>query len=65
MATRQYNVARGDTRSTPVTEAVGSAISSGAVQVTVDLTKNQTKREVLRSLDEVSRHIRKGDWPPA
>jgi len=65
MATRQYNVAKGDYRSTVVTEAVGSAISSGLVQVTVDLAVTATKREVLEAIDQVERHIRKGNWPPA
>lgn len=65
MATRQYNVAKGANRSTPATEAVGSAISSGLLQVTVDLAVTATKREVLEALDNVARHIRKGAWPPA
>lgn len=65
MATRQYNVVKGATRSAPATEAVGSAISSGLVQVTVDLAVTATKREVLEALDNVARHIRKGSWPPA
>jgi hypothetical protein len=66
MATRQYNVAKtGLTRSNTVTEAVGSAISSGVLQVTVDLAVTATKREVLENLDRISRHIRRGNWPPA
>lgn len=65
MATRKYNIPVGATRDADVTEAVGAAITSGVVQVTVDLAVTATKREVLHAIDTVSRYIRRHDWPPA
>lgn len=65
MATRKYNVPRGGTRDADVTEATGSAITSGLLQVTVDLAVTATKKDVLLALDTVARKIRKGNWPPA
>jgi hypothetical protein len=65
MATHKYNVAKSGTRDKDVTAAVGAAITSGVVEITVDLAVTATKREVLRSIDTVARYIRKNAWPPA
>lgn len=65
MATQRYNVAKSGTMDKDVTTATGSAISSGVVQVTVDLAVTATKREVLRSIETIARYIRKNNWPPA
>lgn len=65
MATRQYNVDKNATRVQDITELVGSPISSGVIEVTVDLAVPATKHEVTRSLDAIERYIRAHDWPPA
>lgn len=65
MATRKYNVPVGNTKDFDVTEAVGAAITSGVVEVVVDLAVTATKREVLHAIDTASRYIRRHDWPPA
>jgi hypothetical protein len=68
MATRQYNIARGGSRLPgAVTEAVGGAISSGAIQLTIDLAPNLTEREVAAALQLLQDYIRRpgGKWPPA
>jgi hypothetical protein len=65
MATRQYNMARGDNRDTTITEATGSSVSSGFVQVTVDLAQGATKRDVTKALERLTDHIERAKWPPA
>lgn len=67
MATRRYEIDPWGTIGTfrHVTEAVGSATASKAVEVTVDLAEVKEKRDVLRALDEIKKHIVKGGWPPA
>lgn len=65
MATRRYNIPKGKQANVDVTEAVGSAITSGLLQVTVDLAVTANKKEVLNGLETVARYIRKGPWPPA
>lgn len=75
MATRLYSVAVGkgnDTGNTAVTEAVGSATTSQAIELTIDLanvlegsTKPLTKQDVLQALDLLKDYITKDDFPPA
>ena len=75
MATRLYSVAVGkgnDTGNTAVTEAVGSATTSQAIELTIDLanvleggTKPLSKQDVLRALNLLIDYIVKDDFPPA
>jgi multidrug resistance efflux pump len=64
MATRKYNLTREGEKQN-VTEAVGSAISSGVVQITVDLAVATSRGEVLDQIDQIRQHILEGIWPPA
>lgn len=67
MATRQYNADTADEKAFQITEAVGGAVGSGIVEVTVDFdaTPKPTKREVLRALDVIKARIYESDWDPA
>lgn len=65
MATRRYNIPLGKTMPVDITEAVGSAITSGLLQVTVDLAVTATKRQVIEALEAVKRYIKADVWPPA
>jgi len=64
MATRRYGLSRGET-DFQVTEAVGAATATDDMEFTVDLTKNITKEEAMRTLRMFERWILKGNWPPA
>lgn len=64
MATRRYNIPL-DSDHKNVTEAAGAAISSGAVQVTVDLAVVQNRSQVIEALDQIKGHIMENNWPPA
>lgn len=64
MATRRYGISRGE-NAQQVTEAVGSAVSSDSVELTVDLASNLTREDVLLALEKIKQHIFKGNWPPA
>ncbi len=67
MATRKYYISKGldGTGTDRVTEAVGSAITGGLLEVTVDLAVTATKREVVKALDNIKRYIIRDGWPPA
>jgi hypothetical protein len=65
MATRKYNIGRDGSRPQDVTEATGAAVSSGAIQVTVDMAQDLSKREIMRGLDTIKKRIQEGNWPPA
>lgn len=64
MATRRYGLSRGETFD-QVTEAVGAAVATDAVEVTVDLAVNLSKEDVLLALEKIQNHIVQGNWPPA
>lgn len=74
MATRLYSVNPGDANN-QVTEAVGSAVVTKNIEVTVELattavndgagTRALAKSEVLDALTKIQEHITKGNWPPA
>lgn len=66
MATRLYSIARGAglTRSS-VTEAVGSATATAAIEVTFDLGSSLTKEDVLKGLDLIREYILQDTFPPA
>lgn len=75
MATRLYSVAVGkgnDTGNTAVTEAVGSATTTSAIELTIDLanvltggTLPLTKQDVVQALYLLIDYITKDDFPPA
>ncbi len=64
MATRRWGIKQGE-RFPDVTEAVGAAVSSDTIELTVDLADGLNREEVLEGLDYIRAHILKGDWPPA
>ena len=64
MATRQYNIAV-DESSFEVAEIVGGAITSGVVEVTIDLAVATGQKEVLIALQKIVEYITKDDFPPA
>lgn len=72
MATRLYSVQVGGGNAVPIiTEAVGSATVTNAVELTVDngnvmqgSTVPLSKEDVLLALERLRNHIVKGDWPP-
>jgi len=74
MATRRFGISVGEGEFA-VTEAVGAAVSSDTVEVTVDLatttvnegasTRAIKKQEVLIALEKIKNHVLKANWPPA
>lgn len=69
MATRRYSLNVGDVDK-DVTEAVGAAVATKSIELTVDLagtglTTAEGKRRVLMALDQFKNWILKGNWPPA
>lgn len=74
MATRRYKINPGEGEFA-ITEEVGGAVNSDAVELTVELattavnegagTRGILKQEVLEALDKIKNHILKGNWPPA
>lgn len=69
MATRRYKISAGETYN-QITEEVGAATNSDAIELTVDLaatgmTTHEGKNRVLLALDMLKAHIIKGNWPPA
>ena len=67
MATRRYGLSRGEV-SNQVTEAVGAAVATDEIELTVDLANLSAangKEKVLLALDMFKGHIIKGNWPPA
>ncbi len=64
MATRRYGLSRGETFD-QVTEAVGAAVASDSVEVTVDLASSLSKEDVLLALEKIENYITQGNWPPA
>jgi hypothetical protein len=64
MATRLYGISRGETEFN-VVQGVGSAVAADDVELTVDLSKNLDKGDVLLKLKELENYILSHDWPPA
>lgn len=74
MATRRYmiNPQEADFQ---VTEAVGAAVATKNIEVTVDfdalialtptMTGNQAKLLVIDGLKKITKHIETHNWPPA
>lgn len=74
MATRRYGLSVGETEFS-VTEAVGSAVASDQIELTIELattavndggaTRSLKKQEVLAAIEMLKAHIIKGNFPPA
>lgn len=74
MATRRFGISVGQGEF-EVTEAVGAAVDSDSVELTVELatdevnvgasTRGISKQEVLDCIDKIKNHIIKSNWPPA
>jgi hypothetical protein len=74
MATRRYGISIGEGEFA-ITEAVGAAVSSDSIELTVDIattvvnnngsTRVVSKQEVLDALEKFENHIIKSNWPPA
>lgn len=69
MATRRYSIAPGDA-TFAVTEAVGAATATKAIELTVDLAvltdvSGFGKEAVLVAIDKLQDWISVGNWPPA
>lgn len=65
MATRRWSINKGD-RSKDVVEAVGAAVATKSLEVTLDLAANFKQEEVLEQLDFIREYIvRNNKWPPA
>lgn len=68
MATRRWSIGIGDNQ-TQITEAVGSATASKAIEVTVDFAVVTDvvggKMAVVESLQDITNYILQGTWPPA
>jgi hypothetical protein len=74
MATRLYSIDPGQ-RENDIVEAVGSAIVTAHVELTVDLastvvndngtTRSITKGEVLIALEYLMQYITRSNWTPA
>lgn len=68
MATRLYSVsndkrAEGDA-AVVVTEAVGSAIVTTPIELTVDLATITDKQSVITALSKLQDYLLQGSWPP-
>ena len=67
MATRRYGLSAGENMG-QVTEAVGAAVATDSIELTVDLaaiTGQGGREKVLLALEVFEAHILKGNWPPA
>ena len=68
MATRLYSalIDGGDVNDsrTEITEAVGSAVVTTPVELTVDLASVTDKQTVLRCLQKLTDYIVTSAWPP-
>ena len=63
MATRLYHIDKGANYAT-VTQEAGSATTNG-VELTVDLAKIATKKELIIALEELLVYITRASWKPA
>ena len=65
MATRLYSVPKNKTAK-DVVEAVGSATTTAAIEVTIDLAVVTKKADALRGIEQIYNRIKSGkNWPPA
>lgn len=64
MATRLYSLARGQSEF-QVVEAVGSATTTAAMELTIDLAAGLTREDVLKALGIFKNHILRKNFPPA
>jgi hypothetical protein len=67
MAPRRFGISRGETPF-QVLEAVGAAVVSDEIELTVDLANLSTaagKEKVLLGLNALEQYIQKVKWPPA
>lgn len=69
MATRRYGLSAGETEF-QVTEAVGAAVATDSIEVTVDLAGTALggaggREKVILALEQIKNYIMKGNWPPA
>ena len=75
MATRRYSITGGDAEfggTGGITEAVGAATVTKAMEFTVDLanvlqgaTVALNKQQVLEGLEKIRKYLVRGSWPPA
>ena len=73
MATRRFSVAVGSGGdNSAVTEAVGAATATTAIELTVDLgnvltgaTLPLSKQDVLQALQVLTDYVLEAQWPPA
>lgn len=69
MATRLYSIANdfreeADNIGLVVTEAIGSATVTTAIEFTVDLAVITDKQRVISALDRLMDYTLEGNWPP-
>lgn len=65
MATRRWSINKGD-RSKDVVEAVGAAVATKSLEVTLDLAANFKQSEFLNQMQLITEYvIRNNKWPPA
>ena len=65
MATRRGSINKGD-KSKDVVEAVGAAVATKSIELTVDLAANLKLSEVLNAIELLREYIlRNNKWPPA
>jgi hypothetical protein len=64
MATRRYSIGRNGTL-TSITEAVGAAVETESIELTIDLAANLSRHDVLLGLEYIKQHLVQSNWPPA
>lgn len=64
MATRRYGLSQGETFD-QVTEAVGAAIVTDSVEITIDLASSLSREDVLLAIEKIENYITQNNWPPA
>lgn len=64
MATRRYSLNKQDNEYS-VTEAVGAAVATKEIELTVDLATVTSREQVLAALAKFKNWIVRGAWPPA
>lgn len=77
MATRRYSI-NPENSEFQVTEAVGAAVVTKNIELTVELanniitdsnvsggTRGLSEQEVVFALDKIKNYILRGNWPPA
>lgn len=65
MATRRYEINEGE-KFSEVTEAVGAAVATKTVELTIDLADGMDQDSVLIAIDNLKQFIiQESNWPPA